>query len=212
MTSVTIGNSVTSIGNNAFGSCSSLTTVIIPNSVATIGNWAFEGCFALDSLVIGSGVTNFGFATLTGCMQLKNITCLAGNPPAVATNYEYNGFFNYVPYYDRITLHVLPSCLEAYQTAPCWQLFHEILGDAQDDDIPGDSEEDDIPGDVNGDGDVNIADANKVIDVIINGGGGSTGHNHAPKRANGANSADLNGDGIVTIADLNAVIDIILNE
>ncbi|MBQ3731631.1 MAG: dockerin type I repeat-containing protein [Muribaculaceae bacterium] len=52
-----------------------------------------------------------------------------------------------------------------------------------------------IPGDVNGDGEVNIADVNAVIDVIL--GGSST-----PR-------ADVNSDGEINIADVNAVIDII---
>ena len=54
-----------------------------------------------------------------------------------------------------------------------------------------------IPGDVNGDGEVNIADVNFIIDMILTG-------NTQP-------NGDVNGDGEVNIADVNAVIDIILN-
>ena len=53
-----------------------------------------------------------------------------------------------------------------------------------------------LPGDVNGDHEVNIADINAVIDVIL-GGGSNT-------------AADVNGDGEINIADVNAIIDIIL--
>ena len=42
-----IGNSVTSIGDRAFGNCSSLTSVTIPNSVTSIGKDAFYGCTSL---------------------------------------------------------------------------------------------------------------------------------------------------------------------
>ena len=51
--------------------------------------------------------------------------------------------------------------------------------------------------DVNGDGEVNIADVNAVISVIL-------GENNLP-------AADVNGDGEINIADINAIINIILN-
>ena len=50
MTSVTIPNSVTSIGGGAFSSCSGLTSVTIPNSVTSIGDNAFDGCSGLTTL------------------------------------------------------------------------------------------------------------------------------------------------------------------
>ena len=53
-----------------------------------------------------------------------------------------------------------------------------------------------IVGDVNGDGEVNIADVNAVINMILD----------SP-----AENGDVNGDGEVNIADVNAIIDIILN-
>ena len=58
------------------------------------------------------------------------------------------------------------------------------------------ADEPDVKGDVNGDGEVNIADVNALIDMILKG-------NNMP-------SGDVNGDGEVNIADVNAVIDIIL--
>ena len=45
-----IPNSVTSIDDNAFVYCSSLTSVIIPNSVTSIGESAFSGCSGLTSV------------------------------------------------------------------------------------------------------------------------------------------------------------------
>ena len=52
MTTVEIGNGVTSIGNYAFESCSALTTVEIGNSVTSIGEDAFSSCSALTSVYI----------------------------------------------------------------------------------------------------------------------------------------------------------------
>jgi hypothetical protein len=47
LTSVIIGNSVTSIGRNAFSNCSGLTSIVIPDSVTNIEYGAFELCSKL---------------------------------------------------------------------------------------------------------------------------------------------------------------------
>ena len=49
-----IPNSVTSISNNAFNNCISLTSVTIPNSVTSIGNSAFNGCSGLTTVTMNS--------------------------------------------------------------------------------------------------------------------------------------------------------------
>ena len=50
LTSVVIGDSVTSIGDNAFSSCNNLTSVVIGDSVAIIGSSAFRYCDGLRSI------------------------------------------------------------------------------------------------------------------------------------------------------------------
>jgi len=50
LTSVSIGNSVTSIGSRVFAWCGSLTSVSIDNSVTSIGDFAFYGCASLTSV------------------------------------------------------------------------------------------------------------------------------------------------------------------
>ena len=52
LTSITILNSVTSIGDDAFFGCTGLTTITIPNSVASIGSSAFSGCSNLVSITL----------------------------------------------------------------------------------------------------------------------------------------------------------------
>ena len=60
MTSVTIPDSVTSIGDYTFFNCPGLTSVTIPDSVTSIGDWAFAYCSFLNSVTIPDGVINIG--------------------------------------------------------------------------------------------------------------------------------------------------------
>ena len=73
-TTFTIPNSVTSIGNYAFRSCSSLTSVTIPNSVTSIGEYAFYYCSKLASVTIPNSVTSIGNYAFRSCSSLTNIT------------------------------------------------------------------------------------------------------------------------------------------
>ena len=73
LTSVTIPDSVTSIGSYAF-SCSSLTSVTIPDSVTSIEFCAFSGCRSLSSVTIGNNVTSIGSEAFSGCTSLESVT------------------------------------------------------------------------------------------------------------------------------------------
>ena len=74
LTSVTIGNSVMSIGDHAFYRCSGLTSVTIPNSVTSIGVGAFSGCSGLTSVTIPNSVTSIGVGAFSGCSGLTSVT------------------------------------------------------------------------------------------------------------------------------------------
>ena len=74
LTSVIIGDSVTSIGNYAFNGCSGLTSITIPESVTSIGSSAFYGCSGLTSIAIPKGVTSIGSYAFYDCSGLTTIT------------------------------------------------------------------------------------------------------------------------------------------
>ncbi len=71
---VKIGSSVTSIGENAFWDCTSLTSITIPNSVISIGEYTFRGCSGLTSVTIPNSVTSIGSAAFSGCSGLTSVT------------------------------------------------------------------------------------------------------------------------------------------
>jgi hypothetical protein len=79
--SYAIPNSVTSIGDQAFYYCTSLTNVTIPNSVTSIGGDAFRFCTGLTSVTIGSSVTSIVTSAFWDCTSLTSVTFL-GNAPS----------------------------------------------------------------------------------------------------------------------------------
>ena len=179
----TIPNSVTTIDDYAFYGCDSLTSIVIPNSVTEIGYGAFYDCIDLTSIVIPNSVTSIGDNAFCNCWRLTDVYCYiadltnvsSGNRTFYSNSYGYSGR----------TLHVLQGMADAYRADENWySYFGQIV-------------EDIFMGDVNGDLEVNIADVNVAIDMILG------GNSSAP-------AADVNDDGEINIADINAIIDIIL--
>ena len=70
LTSITIPNSVTSIGNYAFGACKGLTLVTIGNGVTSIGFNAFYSCSSMSSIIVESG--NSKYDSRNNCNAIIN--------------------------------------------------------------------------------------------------------------------------------------------
>ncbi|MDO4565294.1 MAG: leucine-rich repeat protein, partial [Clostridia bacterium] len=74
------GYPVTSIGDEAFWGCRSLTSVTIGNGVTSIGDYAFYHCTSLASVTIGNGVTSIGEWAFTFCSSLTSVEVESNNP------------------------------------------------------------------------------------------------------------------------------------
>ena len=73
ISSITIPNSVNTIGARAFANNGKLTNVILGDAITTIGDEAFENCNALTSIIIPDGVTSIGKQAFRWCYKLSSV-------------------------------------------------------------------------------------------------------------------------------------------
>lgn len=126
LTSISIPDSVTQVSYNAFKNCTALTGIILPNSVDKVGPGAFEGCKALTSVQIGKNVSSWGSGVFANCEKLAKIS--------VDTDNEYLTYYNGALYNGNMTMlyqvlparegenYVMPDTVETIDTYAFWNL------------------------------------------------------------------------------------------
>ena len=77
---------ITTIPDEAFNNCSSLTTITIPDTVTSIGNNAFQYCSSLTTITIPEGVKSIGWDAFSNCRNLQYNTDGEGMYLGSATN------------------------------------------------------------------------------------------------------------------------------
>ena len=208
-----ISGTVTEIGKNAFAACEELETLIVPASVTTIGEGAFSGCVGLREIVFKGDAPEIGDSAFASVEA--EATYPGGNDTWNDEMIDnYGGSIIWEPVIPECTDHVYeavvtaPTCTEqGYTTYTCVGCGDSYVGDYTD---PlnhnyedgscihcGQEETEYLLGDVNGDGEVDIFDANLVVGYY----NGTVTFNETQILA-----ADVNGDGEVDIFDANLIV------
>ena len=148
--------------------------------VTTIGDYALYNVSTLSVVELPATVTWLGSYAMAGMTGMTTISSDAVEVPQLGEHVWLGVNQSQIP------ITVPKSALNLYKAADQWKEF--LYGPSW------------LKGDVNGDGEVNIADINALIDIIL---GGSSDAEQKIR-------ADVNEDGEINIADINALIDIIL--
>lgn len=93
ITSISLPNTIQTIGAMAFVSCRNLTSLILPKSLTTIGDFAFSSCVGLTSLTIPENVITIGKAIYDNAAYLKTLYYNAINADGTEDPYNSEGAF-----------------------------------------------------------------------------------------------------------------------
>ena len=111
--SVTLPDTLTSIGTNAFRGCTALTNISLPDNIIRIGDGAFAYCSGLSGIIMGDNIEELGVGAFVNCTGFNSITIRATTPPTLANEYVFNNTNN-------CPIYVPSSSVNAYKTATYW--------------------------------------------------------------------------------------------
>lgn len=178
--SVFITNKEETVYKNEFYNCLGLQSVILGPGVTNIEQFGFQSCKSLLYFEFASTLQTIGANAFSDCTNMKTIISHASNPPACGE--QALGDINIWTCH----VYVPEGAIDAYMVADQWKnFFIESLVE-------------ETTGDIDGDGEVDVADIQHIINMIVG-------------TEDSTSAADLNGDGDVDIADIQAIINIIIS-
>lgn len=139
MASLLCGGAIAAVGDNlptitlgegVFQGCRDLTSINVTNSVRNILPQTFDLCTGLKSIVLSDRLESVSADALRDCRSLQTIECHATIPPEIETENAVIDSFEEA-YITGATLHVPKGCKDAYQAAPGWKNFFNIVDDLE---------------------------------------------------------------------------------
>ena len=114
-----IEDGVTSIGDFNFSN-KGMISLSLPNSVTSIGQCAFYGCGSLNSIALPNSLTRIGNNAFTGCNNLTTIVSEIVNPYSID-----NSVFSSV--FSKAKLIVPKGTINKYKATDGWKSFANIV-------------------------------------------------------------------------------------
>ena len=116
LSSVTLPNTITSIGYNAFLG-SGITSIVVPDAVEVIADGAFQMCHNLREVTLGSSLNLINGNVFNDTPALEKLTVRATTPPTIQSNTFDQS------HYSNLVVIVPKSCKPTYKAADYWENF-----------------------------------------------------------------------------------------
>ena len=120
ITSVVLPDIITSIGENAFNGCESLTSVTFGKNsqLSSIGPGAFNYCYSLESITIPESVTNIGSEAFNYCCGLRSVTFGENSQLTSIGDYAFLGCYSL----ESITIPASVTSIGEWAFVECYRL------------------------------------------------------------------------------------------